>query len=137
MSLNKLMTRNVVVVDIDDRLHVVRDLFIRHKFHHLLVVDKEKRLVSVVSDRDYFKATTPNVDRPAANAKDLATLDKRVHQIASHKLVSISEGSSIKQAITSFRQYNVSCLPVVNDDNKPVGIITWRDVIYWLYDRIT
>ena len=91
MSLNKLMTRNVVVVDIDDRLHVVRDLFIRHKFHHLLVVDKEKRLVSVVSDRDYFKATTPHVDRPAANANDLATLHKRVHQLASHTLVTLRE----------------------------------------------
>lgn len=137
MSLEQLMTRNVVVVDMDDRLHVVRQLFVRHKFHHLLVVDKERRLVSVISDRDYFKATTPNIDRPAASSKDLATLEKRVHQIASRKLVSIDEGATIKQAITSFRQYKVSCLPVVNEENKPVGIITWRDVIHWLYDRIT
>ncbi|WP_100658192.1 CBS domain-containing protein [Alteromonas flava] len=136
MSVDQLMTKNVVTVNMDDRLKVVRDLFIKHRFHHLLVVDDNHVLVAVISDRDYFKATTPTVDLPAARAKDLATLDKRVHQIVKRKLVSIRQGDSLKHAITTFKQYKVSCLPVVNPDGKPVGVITWRDIINWLYEKI-
>ena len=137
MSIDALMTKKVVCVDMDDRLHVVRDLFIRHKFHHLLVTNKKRELVGIISDRDYFKATTPNVDLPAAKAKDLATLDKRVHQIVTRKLVAIEQGKSLKTAITTFKQFKVSCLPVVDKNNHPVGIITWRDLINWLYDKVT
>ena len=137
MSVEKLMSKSLVCVDMDDRLDVVRQLFIRHKFHHLLVVDKKRQLVAVISDRDYFKATAPNVELPSAKGKDLATLDKRVHQIVTRKLVSIKQGDSLKTAITTFKQFKVSCLPVVNDDNKPVGIITWRDIIDWLYEKVS
>lgn len=137
ISIDKLMSKNVVCVDMDDRLKVVRDLFIGHRFHHLLVVNSQKELVGVISDRDYFKATTPTVDLPAANSKDLATLDKRVHQIIKRKLVCIREGDSFKHVITTFKQYKVTCLPVVNEENKPVGIITWRDIINWLYEKVS
>lgn len=137
MSVDTIMTKKVVSVDMDDRLEVVRDLFVRHRFHHLLVTEKNGKVVGVISDRDYFKATTPNVDLPAANTKDLATLQKRVHQIQSRKLVSIQTGDSLKNAITKFKQYKVSCLPVVNTDGKPIGIITWRDLINWLYQKVS
>lgn len=137
MSVDSIMTKTVVSVDMDDRLAVVRDLFVRHRFHHLLVTETNGKLVGVISDRDYFKATTPNVDLPAANSKDLATLQKRVHQIQTRKLVCIQSGDSLKNAITKFKQYKVSCLPVVNIDGKPIGIITWRDLINWLYQKVT
>jgi acetoin utilization protein AcuB len=137
VSVDSIMTKKVVSVDMDDRLEVVRELFVRHRFHHLLVTDKKGCLVGVISDRDYFKETTPNVDLPAANTKDLATLQKRVHRIPTRKLVCIEAGDSLKNAITKFRQYKISCLPVVNSERKPIGIITWRDLIRWLYDRVS
>ena len=130
------MTKNVVCVDMDDRLHRVRELFIQKKFHHLLVVNKNNELVAVISERDYFKATTPKVDLPSASSQDLATLNKRVHQIVTRKLVSINQKDSFKLAIMGFQENKVSCLPVVNEKKHPVGIITWRDVINWLYSRV-
>ncbi|MBT0585984.1 CBS domain-containing protein [Alteromonas oceanisediminis] len=136
MSVEKLITKNVVSVNMDDRLTMVRDQFIRKRFHHLLVVDNNNTLIGVISDRDYFKATTPTVDKPSATSKDLATLDKRVHQILSRKPVSIKQSDSLKNAISKFRQFKVSCLPVVNERNQPIGIITWRDIIDWLYTKL-
>lgn len=137
MSIDRIMSKKVVCVGIDDRLAVVRELFIRHKFHHLLVVNKDGELMGVISDRDYFKATTPNVDMPAADKKDLATLDKRVHQILNRKLIAVNQGTSLKTAITTFKQFKISCLPVVDNKNLPVGVITWRDLINWLYTKVS
>lgn len=130
------MSANVTCVNLDDRLSVVRQLFIRYKFHHLMVVNKENELVGVISERDYLKATNSNIELPSASNKDLAMLNKRVHQIISKAVVSINNETSFSEAINIFHDYKVSCLPVVNDDNNPVGIITWRDIIRLLYSKV-
>ena len=136
MKITKLMSANVTCVNLDDRLSVVRQLFIRYKFHHLMVVNNENELVGVISERDYLKATNSNIELQSASNKDLAMLNKRVHQIISKAVVSINSETSFAEAINIFHDYKVSCLPVVNDDNNPVGIITWRDIIRLLYSKV-
>lgn len=136
MQLDKLMSKNVKCVTLDARLSRVRELFIRHKFHHLMVVDNDNELVGVISERDYLKATNANVESPSASNKDLAMLNKRVHQVISKKIVKINHAMPFTEAVNAFHNNGVSCLPVVNDDNKPVGIITWKDIIRWLYVKV-
>jgi acetoin utilization protein AcuB len=135
MKIESIMNSDVICVDMDDRLYTVRELFINNKFHHLMVIDHKKELVAIISDRDYFKATNTNIDLPSANEKDLATLNKRVHQIVSKKLVAVKQFSSYKDAIIIFHDNKISCLPVVNAHNQPVGIVTWRDIMSWLYAK--
>lgn len=136
MKIEDLMSTNVTCIDIDERLAMVRELFIEHEFHHLMVTNNQGDLVGVISERDYLKATNSNIELPSANEKDLAMLNKRVHQVISKKLVAIQQGSTFNQAIKVFHENKVSCLPIINRDNKPVGIITWRDVIAWLYSKV-
>ncbi|TYK67014.1 CBS domain-containing protein [Colwellia echini] len=136
MKIDDIMSTNITCIDLDQRLTEVRELFIKHEFHHLLVTDDKNNLVGVISERDYLKATNSNLELPTANDKDLAMLNKRVHQIMSKKLVSIKQFTSFNDAIRVFHDTGVSCLPVVNSDNKPVGIITWRDIINWLYSKV-
>jgi acetoin utilization protein AcuB len=136
MKIEEIMDNNITCIDLDERLSVVRELFITQKFHHLMVIDQKKELVAVISERDYFKATNSNLELPAANEKDLAMLNKRVHQIVSKKLVAIKQFTPFSEAIKIFHDTGVSCLPVINSNNKPVGILTWRDIVRWLYNKI-
>ena len=99
MKIEELMSENIICVDMDEKLSVVRELFIEHKFHHLMVLDKNKEVVAVVSERDYFKATNANVELPSANKKDLDMLNKRVHQIISRKLVVVDQSAPFSTAI--------------------------------------
>lgn len=135
MKIEEIMSDNVTCIDLDERLSVVRELFIKHKFHHLMVIDHNHELVAVISERDYLKATNSNLELPTANEKDLAMLNKRVHQIVSKKLVAIKQFTSFSEAIKIFHDAGVSCLPVINSNNKPVGILTWRDIVGWLYSK--
>lgn len=128
MKVSKLMSRNVVTVKMDDTLGKVKDIFEQTKFHHLLVVDDGK-LFGVISDRDLLKSISYKVDSLAATDKDLATLNKKVHQIMTRKPVSLSENSTVKRAINIFNKNGISCIPIVNDNEKPVGIISWRDIM--------
>lgn len=136
MKIEEIMDNDVTCIDLDEKLSVVRELFIKQKFHHLMVIDKSHELVAVISERDYFKATNSNLELPAANEKDLAMLNKRVHQIVTKKLVFIKQFTPFSEAIKVFHDTGVSCLPVVNSNNKPVGILTWRDIINWLYTKV-
>jgi acetoin utilization protein AcuB len=123
------MTSRVVTVDMDDRLSVVKDIFDAMKFHHLLVVDSDGKLGGVVSDRDLLKALSPFVGTAAETARDVATLNRRVHQIMSRKPITLPPDASIAEAVRLILEHRISCIPVVDAHFRPVGILSWRDIL--------
>ena len=128
MNLSELMTRAVVSVEMDDSLRVVKALFDRLSFHHLLVIEGGK-LVGVISDRDLLKSISPRIGTNSESEQDLATLNKRVHQIMRRKPHALFPESTLDDAISLFCHQHISCIPVVNDQGKPVGIVSWRDIM--------
>jgi acetoin utilization protein AcuB len=128
IQIKQIMTAKVVKVELDDKLSLLKEIFENLKFHHILVVD-EGELLGIVSDRDLFKALSPNLGSSTENYKDVATLNKRVHQVMSRNPVSLNENATVNDAIALFNTRGVSCIPIVDKDNKPVGIVSWRDVM--------
>lgn len=125
------MVRKIYVVSRDDDLEKAKAFFDQAHFHHLLVLDN-KRLQGIVSDRDLLKELSPYLGTPAEMQRDTHTLHKKVHQIMSRELVTISPDASILEAINLFLSSAKSCLPVVDHDRHPVGILSWRDVFRYL-----
>ncbi len=128
MQVSDIMTARVVSVDPYDRLGLVREIFNNVGFHHLLVVEKRK-LVGVLSDRDFFKAISPMLGRAAARPRDEATLERRVHQIMSREVVTVRSATPLSEVVDTFLAHRISCLPVINDDREPQGIVSWRDLL--------
>jgi len=122
------MSKSVVVVKMDDRLSKLKEIFEKTKFHHLLVVEGEE-LYGIISDRDLLKTLSPNIDTIAATAKDLASLNKKAHQIMTRKPICLHEDATINEAISIFNQHKISCIPITNHTGNPVGIISWRDIM--------
>jgi acetoin utilization protein AcuB len=129
MVLSNIMTARIVTVEMDDRLEVVKEIFDTMKFHHLLVVDEHKKLSGIVSDRDLLKALSPYVGSAAETARDLATLNKRVHQIMTRHPITLRPQSEVAEAARVLLAHRISCIPVVDDERNPVGIVSWRDVL--------
>ncbi|MDP4534866.1 CBS domain-containing protein [Alkalimonas collagenimarina] len=127
-SITQLMSRNPVSVEPDDSLLVVKEIFDQVKFHHILVVENNV-LLGVISDRDLFKALSPNLGTAAETTKDLATLKKRVHQVMHRKPVTLPVTAEVMDAVRVFNQDNVSCIPVVDQQQRPLGIVSWRDIM--------
>lgn len=128
MNVEKIMSKTVVTVEMDDSLSVVKEIFDNAHFHHLLVVESEK-LFGVISDRDLLKALSPYIGTASETERDAATLNKKVHQIMTRKPVVVGRSAGIYDAIEIFNKHNISCIPVVDDEFKPVGIISWRDIL--------
>jgi acetoin utilization protein AcuB len=133
MDVRSIMTARVVTVEMDDRLDVVKQIFDTLKFHHLLVVDDRKKLSGVVSDRDLLKALSPYVGSAAETARDIATLNKRVHQIMSRNPITLHPEAQVADAVQLLLNQRISCIPIVDREFKPVGILSWRDVLKSLH----
>ncbi len=128
MKLTDMMSTPVTTVALDDNLKLIKEVFDSTQFHHILVVG-ERRLMGVISDRDLLKHLSPTLGTMSETSKDLAILQRRAHQIMSRKPVSLNIHSKIVDGIAIFRKHKISCIPIVDDDFIPVGIITLRDII--------
>ncbi|OEZ51710.1 CBS domain-containing protein [Duganella sp. HH105] len=128
MLVKEIMSKKVVTVELDDTLALVKEIFEHSKFHHLLAMEKGE-LLGVVSDRDLFKALSPNIGTSVETYKDTATLNKKVHQIMSRRPKVLHEDATIDAAIDMFNEHGISCIPILAKDERLVGILSWRDIL--------
>lgn len=128
MKARDIMVRDLVCVEMDTRLPEIRKLLCEHQFHHLPVLDNGQ-LVGIISDRDVLRVLSPFLDTPAAMERDQATLNKAAHQVMTRQPITVKEHDSVEKILDWLDKVDISCLPVVNDTNEIVGIISWRDLI--------
>ncbi len=128
MTIKYIMSTPVVTVELDDTLRTVKEIFDATHFHHLLAVE-DGRLYGVISDRDLLKALSPNIGTAAETARDLATLNKKVHQIMTRRPIVLGPEAEIRDAVEIFCRHPISCIPIVDAARRPVGIVSWRDIL--------
>ncbi|HOF17112.1 MAG TPA: IMP dehydrogenase [Bacteroidales bacterium] len=95
----------------------VKDALALMKEYHIggiPVVDKEKRLKGIVTNRDLrFE-------------KDL---DLPIEKIMTKKVITITEFTDFEKAADILQQYKIEKLPVVDNKNRVIGLITYKDII--------
>jgi acetoin utilization protein AcuB len=136
MNIGDIMTRKLVLVQPDDTVGQVRQLFASHHFHHVLVVDGGV-LVGVVSDRDLLKHLSPS----GANASTegnagVPLLGDLVEGIMTRNPVTVSADTTLRTASGLMITKGISCLPVVDAMRRPVGILTSNDLLTVLYRTV-
>jgi acetoin utilization protein AcuB len=47
----------------------------------------------------------------------------------SRNLITLPPRASIAEAVKLFLEQRISCIPIVDQALKPVGILSWRDVL--------
>lgn len=128
MSIEDIMTRRIVTVEMEDTLSTVKEIFDNLKFHHLLVIDSG-RLIGVVSDRDLLKAISPFIGTMSETDRDEETLNKKVYHVMTRKPITLRPHDPIGDAVELFNKKRISCVPIVDEEFRPVGILTWRDIL--------
>ncbi len=128
MTVEPVMTQEVFTVRMDDSIGTIREILKAAQFHHLLVVNGRK-LVGILSDRDVLRVISPFLDTVSETTRDVAFLNKKVHQIMTRRPITVSRSTSIKTAMNLLMENRISCLPVTSSDGKIEGIITWRDLL--------
>ena len=128
MKIKEIMKTQVVSIDMDDTLSDIQTMFNNVSFHHLLVTEQSK-LLGIISDRDLLKSISPYAGTTSELPRDASTMKKRAHQIMSRKPVTVMKDSTISDAIYLLLKNDISCLPVIDNNNNIDGIVTWKDLI--------
>jgi len=123
------MTTHAVSVTMDASLQKIREIFEHSRFHHL-VVTEEHTVRGVISDRDLLKHISPFIgNKLMERPSDVNTLKKRAHQIMHRQPVTVRHDASAVDATRLLLNHGVTCLPVVDQHDRFVGIVTWRDLL--------
>lgn len=129
MQLTAVMTSDVVTIGPEETLERIRDIFEVSTFHHLVVMNRG-RVEGVISDRDLLKHVSPFIGRTLMEREqDVNTLKKRAHQIMTRKPIVALNTMSASDAARLLLASRVSCLPVVDERQRLVGIVSWRDLL--------
>ncbi len=128
MAISQIMRRNLITLDLDNTLESAKDLFELHNIHHILIKD-EATLAGVITDSDLWKNLSPTVGTRNETSQDSFILNKKVHLIMARDLITATEDLAINEAVLLFYDVKISCLPIVDEKNQPIGIVTWRDII--------
>lgn len=128
MGLEKVMSSELITLDLDDDLEKAKSLFDQYHIHHLLIVNG-KELLGVITDRDLHKHLSPAIGTNKETARDSSLLQKKVHLIMSRNLVTAKKDISLNEAVLLFHDNHISCLPIVDDNIQLLGVITWRDIL--------
>jgi len=122
-EIRELMSSPVLTVNKDAGLYTAYNLFETKKIRHLVVVDNEDRVVGVVTQSNMIEHL----------GYEYFIEIKKVSQIMTKILLTISKDITVYQALTEMARYSLSCLIIAQDD-RPLGILTERDVGKLLVD---
>ena len=128
MKISQMMQRNLITLDMDNTLAHAKALFAKHDMHHILITD-QGQLAGVITDRDLWQNLSTTVGTRNETPQDSFIINKKVHLIMTRDLITATEEASLTEAILLFYDHNISSLPVVDAKQRPIGIITWRDII--------
>ncbi|NLQ17378.1 CBS domain-containing protein [Marinomonas sp. M1K-6] len=129
MKAQDIMTTNVICVDMDERLPTIRKIIEENGFHHLPVTEHNK-LVGIISDRDLLRLISPFIDKVSEQPRDLDTLNRAAHQVMTRQPITVKAETPIADIIAWFKRVDISCLPVTDDEDQVIGIISWRDLLH-------
>ncbi len=122
--ISSIMTINVVTVTPEHTLKDVRDLLFDRHFHHLPVVEGPgKKLVGIITSWDLLK-TEASVD-------DYSRI--KVGEVMTRKVVTLHPNELVGAAALIFLRHLFHGIPIVNDDDELVGLVTTHDVLKYLY----
>ena len=126
---NTIMTRKPEIVHPSDTMEEVRRIFEKRGFHHIPVLEG-KKLVGLVSYTDYLQLIRSIFD----NNQEVRLNEKVLHatvveDVMTKNVLCLSEDDSVETALRIFKANQFHSLPVVNDNQHLVGIITTYDLM--------
>ncbi|GGG23729.1 IMP dehydrogenase [Christiangramia forsetii] len=103
-----------VTLPISARVRDAKESMREHSIGGIPIVDEDGKLLGIVTNRDL--RFEKNLNRPISEV------------MTSENLVTVAEGTSLDEAEDILQENKIEKLPVVNKDDRLVGLITFRDI---------
>lgn len=126
MSVGRICTRNVQVAALDESAQESACRMQQQRVGSLVIVDGENRPVGIVTDRDLALRVVGKGLDPSAT---------RLSYVMSEVPESVTEDMPIESAIVIMRRGGHRRLPVIDENENLIGLITLDDVLSHLSEE--
>ena len=115
------MTKKTVCCLSNDMVSKVAELMKSENVGAIPVIDNEqtRKLVGIVTDRDLLLKVV---------AEGLDAKSTKVEAVMTRKVVTCRPGADLQKALNAMSKHQLRRIPVVNSDDKILGIISQADV---------
>src|SRR5690625_3336465 len=127
MLVEQIMKTDVVTLPPTATIAEALKLLQKHRIRHIPIVNEDNNVVGIVSDRDVRDASPSIFEKEATNSE----LKNELKTIMSHPVVTIHPLDFVEEIARIFYDEEFAALPVVRD-NKLIGIVTEKDMLYTL-----
>ncbi|WP_027720532.1 CBS and ACT domain-containing protein [Maridesulfovibrio zosterae] len=128
MLVKNWMTEKVITLTHDRSMMKAAKLMKDNDIHRLPIVDDEGVLVGIISDRDIKEASPSKATTLDMHELYYLLSEIKVKDIMSRKVITVTVEDTVEKAAVLMESKNIGGIPVVDADNKCVGIITDTDV---------
>lgn len=146
MQVKDIMIKNVIFVSLDTKVIKVAGLLMENRIHGLPVVDENQKVVGVITESDFFIKSVPNLylpsyieflqntqikdDLPSERKEEIEKLiSAEARDIMTSPSISVYPETDFNEVMKIFIEKHLYTLPVIDHENKLVGIVTQADVI--------
>ncbi|WP_129596010.1 sigma-54-dependent Fis family transcriptional regulator [Anaerophilus nitritogenes] len=120
MKVQQLMTRNPIVLTVEDTLYKAVKIFVKNCIDGAPIVDQKGNLVGIITKTNLMKTFLRNVDPHI-----------KIGTLATKTVITIRQDANIKEAW----EIKVGRLPVVDEKGCLIGILTRTDIIKALLEK--
>ena len=137
-----LMTADVVRAEYGTPFKEVARRLAEHRISGLPVVDDDEKVLGVISETDLMvrQAEVPGPPRPrrwsrlprrptGTRTRRIKARARTAGQLMSHPAITVHGDATVVEAARVMAHHRVERLPVVDDEERLVGIVTRRDLL--------
>jgi len=128
MLIRDRMTRNPVLCTADLPVTDAFDLMKKSRIRRMPVVDKNGKLVGIVSDQDLLRVTPSPATTLSAYEIPYLLSKVKVNDVMTKKVITVTEDTPVEEAARIMADNKIGGLPVVDESNIVAGIITETDI---------
>ena len=127
MIIERRMTKNPVTINPEASVVEASELMKKEKVHRLPVLDRDKNLIGVISEKDILFATPSPASSLSIHEIAYLLSKLTVRKLMTKNPVTINRTTTVEEAARLMVDQDLSCLPVV-EDGKLVGIVSKSDM---------
>ncbi|MFT4666127.1 MAG: CBS domain-containing protein [Polaribacter sp.] len=136
--LSEVMTKDLTTVGPDDTLEVVDYIFNNNSFRHLPVVDKDGKILGMISKLDYnLLCNGMTLFRKDLEKENNLSFFRTLlsSEVMTKDLAKLPPSTKISVAAGIFKENLFHAIPIVTEGDKLIGLITTIDMINYAYDQ--
>jgi CBS domain-containing protein len=125
-SIETLAMKNLVMAQPDDTVLKAVEYMVRRRVGAILVVD-DGRLVGIFSERDALQ-------RVLAKERDASAT--RLGDVCTREPLVVRRDAPVKECVDLIKRHGIRHIPIVDDDGRPVGILSTRDFLSYVINEL-